>query len=287
MAAMVEFMKSLTDERVRNHSAPFDHPELFIPEGADAGGNDIMIRIAARDAFGNAAPTIALTLDPVITPTSLTSQIIGGTKEIGANILISINNGTPLPPDTVTDIAWSTTIAGLADGNNVITVTANATTTITANITVDRTLPALTLAPVTSPTASAVQTVSGTVEPGITPLVSVNTSAIVGPVTAGNGNWSAQISGLVSGANFVVIAAVDPAGNFVARTATISFSSTMDISSALRALRIAVQLDSPTPADMQLLDVAPLANGVPTQSGNIDITDALLVLQNAVGLVNW
>ena len=287
MAAMVEFFKSLTDERVRNHSAPFDHPELFIPEGADAGGNDIMTRIAARDAFGNAAPTIALTLDPVATPTNLTSQIIGGTKEIGATILISINNGTPLPPDTVTDIAWSTTIAGLADGNNVITVTANATTTITTNITVDRTLPALTLAPVTSPTASAVQTISGTVEPGITPLVSVNTSAIVGPVTAGNGNWSAQISGLVSGANFVVIAAVDPAGNFVARTATISFSSTMDISSALRALRIAVQLDSPTPADMQQLDVAPLANGVPTQSGNIEITDALLILQNAVGLVTW
>lgn len=43
-ADMVEFLKSLTDERVRNESAPFDHPEISIPNGhagnefgADAG----------------------------------------------------------------------------------------------------------------------------------------------------------------------------------------------------------------------------------------------------------
>jgi cytochrome c peroxidase len=32
-AGMVAFLKSLTDERVRNQSAPFDHPQLFIPHG--------------------------------------------------------------------------------------------------------------------------------------------------------------------------------------------------------------------------------------------------------------
>ena len=31
--AMVAFMKSLTDERVRWEMAPFDHPELFLPNG--------------------------------------------------------------------------------------------------------------------------------------------------------------------------------------------------------------------------------------------------------------
>ena len=29
----MEFLKSLTDERVRKQSAPFDHPQLFIPNG--------------------------------------------------------------------------------------------------------------------------------------------------------------------------------------------------------------------------------------------------------------
>lgn len=32
--AVVEFMKALTDERVRWEMAPFDHPELFLPSGA-------------------------------------------------------------------------------------------------------------------------------------------------------------------------------------------------------------------------------------------------------------
>lgn len=31
--ALVGFMKSLTDERVRYRKAPFDHPQLFIPNG--------------------------------------------------------------------------------------------------------------------------------------------------------------------------------------------------------------------------------------------------------------
>ena len=31
--ALVAFMKALTDERVRKQSAPFDHPELWIPNG--------------------------------------------------------------------------------------------------------------------------------------------------------------------------------------------------------------------------------------------------------------
>lgn len=35
-AALVAFMKTLTDERVRLHSAPFDHPELIIPNGHPA-----------------------------------------------------------------------------------------------------------------------------------------------------------------------------------------------------------------------------------------------------------
>jgi len=30
---MVAFLKSLTDERVRLQQAPFDHPQLFVPNG--------------------------------------------------------------------------------------------------------------------------------------------------------------------------------------------------------------------------------------------------------------
>jgi cytochrome c peroxidase len=41
--ALVSFLKALTDPRVRYHQAPFDHPELWVPNGhlLDASGNPV------------------------------------------------------------------------------------------------------------------------------------------------------------------------------------------------------------------------------------------------------
>jgi cytochrome c peroxidase len=49
--ALVAFLKSLTDPRVVAESAPFDHPEIFVPEGDP----EVLLRIPARDANGQAA----------------------------------------------------------------------------------------------------------------------------------------------------------------------------------------------------------------------------------------
>jgi hypothetical protein len=59
---LIEFLLALTDERVRLKQAPFDHPELFIPDGAPGntqsvetcGGAacDAMIRIPAVGRHG-------------------------------------------------------------------------------------------------------------------------------------------------------------------------------------------------------------------------------------------
>ena len=58
-AALVAFLKSFTDPRVRWETAPFDHPQLFIPNGhqnADADGDgqwdDNLIEIPAVGAGG-------------------------------------------------------------------------------------------------------------------------------------------------------------------------------------------------------------------------------------------
>ena len=55
--AVVAFLKSLTDERVRNQSAPFDHPSLTVPNGA-AVSNGVLteqtITIPATGAAGGA-----------------------------------------------------------------------------------------------------------------------------------------------------------------------------------------------------------------------------------------
>jgi len=57
-AAVVAFLKSLTDERVRNQSAPFDHPSLVVPNGLtfDANGNAVeqTITLPATGAGGGA-----------------------------------------------------------------------------------------------------------------------------------------------------------------------------------------------------------------------------------------
>ncbi|MDY6897790.1 MAG: cytochrome c peroxidase [Cyanobacteriota bacterium] len=40
---LVAFLKSLTDERVRNQQAPFDHPQLFIPNGHPNDENSVVV----------------------------------------------------------------------------------------------------------------------------------------------------------------------------------------------------------------------------------------------------
>jgi cytochrome c peroxidase len=63
---LIDFLLSLTDERVRWEEAPFDHPELFVPHGAQgdstsvsgAGGvaDDAMLHIPAVGAAGRRDP---------------------------------------------------------------------------------------------------------------------------------------------------------------------------------------------------------------------------------------
>ena len=64
--ALVAFLRSLTDERVRHERAPFDHPELFIPDGhpgdetnvvnrGDGTATDAVITIPAVGRNGGAA----------------------------------------------------------------------------------------------------------------------------------------------------------------------------------------------------------------------------------------
>jgi hypothetical protein len=51
--ALVDFMKGLTDERVRLDKAPFDHPQLFVPDGHP--GNQTSV---TDDGTGKATDTL-------------------------------------------------------------------------------------------------------------------------------------------------------------------------------------------------------------------------------------
>jgi cytochrome c peroxidase len=293
-ANLVAFMKSMTDPRVKAESAPFDHPELFIPNGdPNVADPDALTRIPAKGADGTAALPSNFKIDPVVSPTNKTSQLISGTKDVGATVTINVNGAPMSVTGAAADTVWSSTVSGLAEGINDISVTSvepAGSTTLNVNVIIDTVAPGLTLNAVTTPTGNSSQTISGTVDAGIIPVVTADTGIVVGSVTVSGATWSAQLSQLKSGSNAVTVTASDLTGNVATRTASIVvfadgiFNGTRipDISDALRALRIAVGLIAPTAADLLHGDVAPL--GAP--DGKVDISDALIILRNVVGTVS-
>jgi hypothetical protein len=54
--SLVAFLLSLTDDRVRMQQAPFDHPQLFVPDGDSTPGTDNRIEIPAVGKTGSTMP---------------------------------------------------------------------------------------------------------------------------------------------------------------------------------------------------------------------------------------
>ena len=67
-AALVAFLKSLTDDRVRYERAPFDHPMLILPNGA-VGDNYV------GDRRSTAGPSISSACIPAVGAAGLSSPI--------------------------------------------------------------------------------------------------------------------------------------------------------------------------------------------------------------------
>ena len=61
---VIAFMLALTDERVRSQSAPFDHPQLWVPAGDSTPGDDNLVQVPAVGAAGGAALERFLNLNP-------------------------------------------------------------------------------------------------------------------------------------------------------------------------------------------------------------------------------
>ncbi len=54
--SLVAFLLALTDDRVRLQQAPFDHPQLFVPNGDSPAGTDNLVEIPAVGASGSLTP---------------------------------------------------------------------------------------------------------------------------------------------------------------------------------------------------------------------------------------
>jgi len=121
-AALVAFMKSMTDERIRNSEAPFDHPEMFIPNGDSANDTD-MIHLPAIGMMGAPIPTEVSITSSLASPQIANTPIIftatgqGGSGNYEYRFWINSGSGYTIvqnysPTNTFT---WTPTTAGAYD----------------------------------------------------------------------------------------------------------------------------------------------------------------------------
>jgi tartrate dehydratase beta subunit/fumarate hydratase class I family protein len=161
----------------------------------------------------------AVNIDPVATPTRVTSQTISGTMESGAAVAVSINTAAVAGPVTYpTAATWSCTIAGLTEGENRITASATDAAGNAASreviITLDIVPPAVSIDPVVSPTKLNFKNISGTRESNATITLTVNTGATVGEMLyPAPATWTCMVSGLTEGPNDITVIAADSVGN--------------------------------------------------------------------------
>jgi len=122
------------------------------------------------------------------------------------------------------------TLDTLSDGSHTVRVEAtNAAGTGSAQttFTVDTSLPGLTIDPVSTPTATNSQTITGTRESNASISVSVNTAATLDATSFPTSTtWSCLVNGLVEGANTVTVTATDGANNSFSSAVTISLDTT-------------------------------------------------------------
>jgi hypothetical protein len=204
---LVDFLKSLTDERVRNETAPFDHPQLMIPSGDQA---DTMLTLAATG--GAPLPLApALTLDPFATPIVLTTQTFSGTVAPLSTVEVRVNAQASLFA-TVTGNVWSLPVT-LPVGVNSIGFSATTPTggseTRSVSVTV---LPSATIKG--APAGGSTILTGATLTIGGAGVVSYQYSFDSGPFSADRPVATpVVVSGLADGTHSLRVLGRDAAGN--------------------------------------------------------------------------
>ncbi|QEM68605.1 hypothetical protein FO488_10775 [Geobacter sp. FeAm09] len=248
------------------------------------------------------APNLTITLPSDNSVTNAASvEITGSVDDAHAVVTASVNGGQTTNAHMV-GTSFDVTVS-LAPGTNTVTITAtdqaNNKTTAKRTVIADTAAPSLavTAPPQDLSTTQASYTICGTVTNAITtPAITIVADGrAYAPTLGDDGGFCQPVTLSANKVNAVVVTATDQGGN----TATvqrnivtypkgdINGDGKVDISDALKALRVAVDLDTVTPALLLSADVAPLVNGVPAPDGIIDVSDALVILKKVVGTLNW
>lgn len=114
--ALVEFMKSMTDQRVVNKEFPFDHPELVVPDGDSVNNSDI-IHLPATGMLGlSALPTLSVALSSDVsspqltgTPITFTANRSGGQGDYEYRFWLNSGTGFEIVQDYGASNTWTWT----------------------------------------------------------------------------------------------------------------------------------------------------------------------------------
>ena len=244
------------------------------------------ITFTVTDIAGNSATqqvyvtysaiAVSLTVSKVTTPTNSSSQTISGTMDAGA--VVSVATNTAATAGTVTypsATAWNSIISGIAEGENIITVTAAKTGSDTAvsktAITRKTALPALSLSMLAagSVTSSQLLTVNGLTDESILSVVI-------------NGENAKTVKGLfskglllASGANSINVIATDAAGN----NSTLARSVTYD------PLAPIVSITSPTEGEVTNQNTILMTGN--SAAGSSTVIKVNGAVQSTLSTANW
>lgn len=150
--------------------------------------------------------------------TNQSSVTFTGTVEKGAVVAVTANTPVTvgqvayLPSSSANTNAWSVTVSNLGAGANILTFTAYDNSinpsTVSRIVTFSAVnAVAFTLNPVTTPTSSASQVLSGTMDSGAT-VAATSTTATIGVATYPTAtSWSLPITGMAAGPNTFTIVA--------------------------------------------------------------------------------
>ncbi|HLE40089.1 MAG TPA: Ig-like domain-containing protein [Nitrospirota bacterium] len=180
-----------------------------------------IVNVAATDTSGRTgSASVTFTVDTIAPAVSIASPTAKLT-----------NNKTPLLSYTVSDGAVIVKVDGvvvnkvsgdlldpLVDGLHTVRVEATDAAgnigVASVDFAVDTVSPTISINPVKSPTKDTDVTISGTRENGAKVAVSVDTPAVVGPISYRTATtWSCTIDSMVKGINTITATASDAAGN--------------------------------------------------------------------------
>ncbi len=155
-------------------------------------------------------PGVFIVINPVVTPTNINTQTIGGTMPSGTTIVVSSSSASPGPVTYPCATEWQCSVSGLVEGDNPLTVTGSdgsgGTGIYHTLITLDTILPEVNItSPAAGPTADNTPLLTYSVSEG---TVVVKVDGLVVQKVSGE-----ELGALADGPHSIRVEAEDPASN--------------------------------------------------------------------------